>query len=210
MEKLIAGYRRFRANGWPERKKTFETLAESGQSPRAMIVACIDSRVDPAVIFDAGPGELLTVRNVANLVPPYEPDNAYHGTSAALEFGVRVLEIPHLVVLGHGTCGGVRALLNGAPENARDFVANWMSIAESARVKAQDLPADKREQCCEHEVVKISLKNLMTFPWIAERVASGKLTLHGAWFAIHSGELTLLQPDGNFAALDDPQLKSAC
>jgi carbonic anhydrase len=199
MDRLIAGYRRFRANRWPERRQMFENLAEAGQSPRALVLACIDSRVDPTMIFDSAPGEILIVRNVANLVPPYEPDSAYHGTSAALEFGLRVLEIPELIVLGHGMCGGVRALLDGAPENARDFIAPWMSMADPARAEAMKRPAEERQQCCEHEVIKISLANLMTFPWISERVEAGKLTLHGAWFAIHSGVLTLLQPDGSFA-----------
>lgn len=204
MDKLIAGYRRFRASGWPERRKVFETLAESGQRPGTMVVACIDSRVDPAMIFDAGPGEMLTVRNVANLVPPYEPDSAYHGTSAAMEFGVRVLEVPNLVVMGHGMCGGVRALLEGAPENARDFVGPWMAMAEPARLRTLHYAdPEERQRHCEYEIVKISLANLMTFPWIAERVAAGKLRLHGAWFAIDSGLLLTLRPDGSFAAADD-------
>ncbi len=178
----------------------FETLAEDGQQPTALVVSCIDSRIDPAMIFDARPGEMLTVRNVANLVPPYAPDASYHGTSAALEFGVRVLEVPHLIVLGHGMCGGVRTLLDGAPPGARDFVAPWMSMAAPARIRAlRCTTPDERQQCCEHEVIKISLANLMTFPWIAERVGAGSLTLSGVWFAIHTGELTMLQPDGSFA-----------
>jgi carbonic anhydrase len=201
MEKLLAGYRRFRANGWPEQRRMFESLANDGQRPQALVVACVDSRVDPAIIFDTAPGEMLTVRNVANLVPPYAPDVAYHGTSAALEFGVRVLEVRHLVVLGHGLCGGVQALLQGAPANARDFIAPWMSMAETARVRALLCPsADERQECAEHEVIKVSLANLMTFPWIAEQVAAGKLALHGAWFSIRTGMLMLLQPDGTFAA----------
>src|ERR1035438_96490 len=126
MQELLAGYQRFRKNGWPEKRREFESLAENGQAPKALVVACVDSRVDPAMIFDTGPGEMLTVRNVANLVPPYAPDATYHGTSAALEFGVKVLKIPHLIVLGHGSCGGVRALLDGAPEDANEFVAPWM------------------------------------------------------------------------------------
>ena len=200
MKSLLDGYRRFRSNGWPEQRRVFESLAKDGQSPQALVVACVDSRVDPAMIFDTAPGEMLTLRNVANLVPPYAPDAAYHGTSAALEFGVRVLEVPDLVVLGHGLCGGVRALLDGAPDNASEFVAPWMSIARSARARAMRcLPAEERQQCCEHEVIKVSLANLMTFPWIAERVATGKLELHGAWFDIHTGVLMTLQPEGSFS-----------
>jgi carbonic anhydrase len=200
VKSLLAGYQRFRANGWPEQVRVFESLASKGQSPKAMVVTCVDSRVDPAMIFDAAPGEILTVRNVANLVPPYAPDAAYHGTSAALEFGVRVLEVGHLIVLGHGLCGGVRALLEGAPDNALEFVAPWMRIAETARVRAMRCaPVEERQQCCEHEVVQVSLANLMTFPWIAERVKAGKLELHGAWFDISTGVLMVLQPDGSFA-----------
>ncbi len=199
MEQLIDGYRRFRQSRWPERRATYEALAEHGQSPQAMVVACIDSRVDPAAIFDTAPGQLLTIRNVANLVPPYAPDAAYHGTSAALEFGVRVLGVPHLMVLGHGQCGGVQALLRGAKAEAGDFVANWMSIAEPARRAALTCEEAAREQCCELEVVRISLANLRSFPWIAEREAAGTLTLHGAWFAIRTGLLLRLGADGSFS-----------
>lgn len=179
----------------------FESLAQDGQRPQTLVVGCIDSRVDPAVIFDMAPGQMLTVRNVANLVPPYAPDVAYHGTSAALEFGVRVLGVSDLVVLGHGLCSGVRALLEGAPENARDFVAPWMSMAECARARAMrcDSPTE-RQQLAEEEIIRLSLANLMSFPWIAEGAAAGTLRLHGAWFAIGTGVLTLLQPDGSFAA----------
>jgi carbonic anhydrase len=199
MDKLLAGYRRFRSS-WPEQRRIFESLASGGQRPHALVVACVDSRVDPAMIFGAGPGEMLTVRNVANLVPPYAPDVAYHGTSAALEFGVRVLEVRHIVVLGHGLCGGVMALLNGAPENARDFVGPWMSMAEAARTRAlRYATAEERQRCAEHEVIKVSLANLLSFPWIAAPVAAGTLKLHGAWFGIDSGALQLLGADGSFA-----------
>ncbi|HEV3330224.1 MAG TPA: carbonic anhydrase [Bryobacteraceae bacterium] len=200
MKMLLAGYQRFRANGWPAQRKAFQSLARDGQSPKALVVACVDSRVDPAMIFDAAPGEILTLRNVANLVPPYAPDAAYHGTSAALEFAVRVLEVPHVMVLGHGQCGGVNALLNGAPGKAQEFVAPWMSIASPARDRALACSSvEERQRCCEQEVIKVSLSNLMTFPWIAERVEAGKLELHGAWFAIYTGMLMTLQPDGSFA-----------
>lgn len=209
MQKLIDGYRRFRAKAWPEQRKLFESLAENGQHPKTMVVACVDSRVDPAMIFDAGPGEMLTVRNVANLVPPYAPDVAYreshrgthHGTSAAIEFGVRVLGVEHVTVLGHGLCGGVKSLLEGAPANARDFVEPWMSMAESARAKAFQCPAEERQRRCELEVVKVSLANLMTFPWVASKVIKGTLKLHGAWFDVHSGVLMVMREDGLFRAV---------
>jgi carbonic anhydrase len=201
MDKLLAGYRRFRAKGWPEQRRVFESLADLGQRPQALVIGCVDSRVDPTQIFDAAPGELLTVRNVANLVPPYAPDVAYHGTSAALEFGVRVLGVSHLVVLGHGMCGGVQALLDGAPEQARDFVAPWMSMADAVRVRAMRLAdAEQRQEYAEREIIRLSLGNLLSFPWIAEPVAAGTLTLHGAWFSIRSGNLVILRPDGTFGA----------
>ncbi len=201
MERLLAGYRRFRESDWPEQRQSYEALAKHGQRPETLIVACVDSRVDPAVIFDAAPGEMLTIRNVANLIPPYAPDVAYHGTSAALEFGVRVLDVRQIIVLGHGSCGGVHALLEGAPVNASDFVAGWMSIAEPARERTNDQSKEvDRQQFCEHEVVKVSLTNLLTFPWIVERIRDGRLKLHGAWFSVLTGELMILQPDGSFAA----------
>jgi carbonic anhydrase len=201
VERLLEGYRRFRGAGWPERRRLFEALADQGQQPRAMVVACADSRVDPGMIFDAGPGELFIVRNIAALVPPYEPDGAYHGTSAALEFGVRVLEVHDLVVLGHGLCGGVRGLLRGVPETAGDFLASWLAIAVPVRPAALrcDSP-DAQQLCGEHEVVKLSLSNLRQFPWIAEREAAGHLTLHGAHFDVRTGQLSLLRSDGSFTA----------
>lgn len=201
MEKLLAGYRRFRSNGWPEKQAQFEELAEHGQKPRALVVACIDSRVDPTMIFDAAPGEMLTIRNVANLVPPYEPDAAFHGTSAALEFSVRVMEVRDIIVLGHGLCGGVKALMEGAPDKAHEFVAPWMSLASPARERAmRDDAREQAHQRCEHEVVKVSLANLMTFPWIAERTGTGKLRLHGAWFDVRTGVLMTLGADGEWVA----------
>lgn len=163
-----------------------------------MVVACSDSRVDPAMIFDAAPGEMFVIRNVANLVPPYAPDATYHGTSAALEFGVRELGVRHLIVMGHGMCGGIRALLDGVPAPLTDFVAPWIGLAAEARrrVLACD-PADA-PLACEQEVVRLSLKNLRSFPWIAERLAEGSLQLHGAHFDVRTGILALLQPDGSF------------
>ncbi len=201
MEHLLQGYRRFRGAAWPERRRLFEELAEQGQQPRTMVIACADSRVDPGMIFDAGPGELFIVRNIAALVPPYAPDSAYHGTSAAVEFAVRVLEIRDLVVLGHGLCGGVRGLLHGVPDGARDFVAPWIAIAARVRplALACDAP-DEQQLRGEHEVVKLSLANLRQFPWVAEREAAGLLSLHGAHFDVRTGLLALLNDDGRFTA----------
>ena len=200
MDELIEGYRRFRAGQWPERRATFEALAERGQAPRALVVACSDSRVDPAMIFAAAPGEIFVVRNVANLVPPYAPDSEPHATSAALEFAVRSLKVADVIVLGHAMCGGIRALLKGAPEPAGEFLGPWMRIAEPAKRKAFACEPGERQAACEREAVKVSLGNLATFPWVAERVTAGRLRLHGAIFDIRSGVLSILQADGVFAA----------
>lgn len=202
MEKLLEGYRTFRRTAWREMQPVFHTLAVQGQQPRAMVICCADSRVDPWMIFGAGPGELFVVRNIANLVPPYAPDSAYHGTSAALEFAVRVLAVRDLVVLGHAQCGGVGALLNGAPPEAADFVVPWMRIADRARARVQACadPAERqfRGEC---ETIKLSLDNMLTFPWIAERVAAGTLRLHGTHFDIASGALRLLDAAGSFGVV---------
>lgn len=206
MDNMLEGYRRFRATAWPERKALFEKLADLGQTPQTLVIACSDSRVDPSMIFDAGPGELFVVRNVANLVPPYStPDhsdvaNAHHGTSAAIEFAVRVLEVKQIVVMGHALCGGAGALLDGAPAGAPDFLPDWIAIAASAGDIARELSADKAEQrrIVEQQCVKLSLKNLATFPWVQERLDDGRLELHGAYFAVATGVLERLRADGRF------------
>lgn len=197
MDDLLAGYRRFRAETWPEARARFEELAAKGQSPRTMVIACSDSRVDPQMIFSAGPGELFVLRNVANLVPPYMPDATFHGTSAAVEFAVRSLKVDRIVVMGHALCGGIRALLRGVPPEAQDFVAGWMTIAQDARAVALrcDSPEEQQE-ACEHEAVRISLRNLMTFPWVAEAVREGRLRLSGAHFGVATGRLVLVDADG--------------
>ncbi len=199
MEHLIEGYRAFRRDAWPGHRALFENLADDGQKPRAMVVACSDSRVSPTLVFNAGPGEIFTVRNVANIVPPYAPGHPTQGTSAALEFGVRALEVPQVIVLGHAMCGGVKALLDGATEGVGDFVPAWLGIAREARRRTLECtPADERQGRGEREVVKLSLRNLLTFPWIAERVAAGTLRLDGALFDIRSGVLEVLGGDGEF------------
>jgi carbonic anhydrase len=202
MDRLLDGYRRFRRDRWPERRHVFETLADTGQQPRALVVSCADSRVDPGMIFDAGPGELFVVRNVANLVPPFAPDGAWHGTSAALEFAVRILEVPDILVMGHAMCGGVRALLEGAPAPPTDFITPWIELAAPARNRAlarEDVV--DRQLCCEQETIRLSLQNLLTFPWVASRQAAGSLRLHGAHFDIRAGELSLLDEQGCFVTV---------
>ncbi len=196
MDPLIEGHLRFRANTWPAERDRYVALAQRGQNPETMVIACSDSRVDPQTIFGAGPGELFVVRNVAGLVPTYTPDAGYHGTSAALEFGVRVLKVARIAVLGHALCGGIRAMVEGVPGVARDFVEPWMRIAEPALdAVPRQLSIDDMLHSCELEVVRLSLANLATFPWIAEAVSAGQLKLQGFRFDIRSGVLTTLVND---------------
>ncbi len=195
---LISGYRRFRAEVWPAASALYETLAEEGQNPGAIVIACSDSRADPATVFNAGPGELFVVRNVAGLVPPYRPDENNHGTSAALEFAVRVLKVKRVVVLGHARCGGVRAMVEGAPIANSDFLERWMAIAAPAlEPLPNDLDQGQVLSHYERAVVRLSLQNLRTFPWIAEAVDAGTLALDGFLFDIHTGVLSQLV-DANF------------
>ena len=160
-DELTAGYRRFRADHWPTARAEYETLATKGQKPHTLIVACSDSRADPALIFDAKPGELFVVRNVANLVPPYEPDGKLHGVSAALEFGVKVLGVKRIVVMGHAHCGGVNAMLHGAPDSCADFVAPWVAQGTPVvRHVAETVAADQVERAAEEAIVRLSIRNL--------------------------------------------------
>lgn len=195
MDALLDGYRRFRETYWEEHKELFQSLAVSGQRPRAMVIACCDSRAAPEVIFNCSPGEIFVVRNVANLVPPYAPNADYHGTSAALEFAVNDLNVEHIVVMGHSNCGGVNALVNGTEGRPTDFIATWMSIATAARDRALAAAGGDRQlacRLCERENVHESLKNLMTFPWIAGRVAAGTLRLHGMVFDLEAATIESL------------------
>lgn len=196
MDRLVRGYQQFRAEVWPAERARYERLATKGQCPQTLVVSCIDSRVDPQTVFGAVPGELSVVRNVAGLVPPYEPDLRYHGTSAALEYCVRVLKVAHIVVLGHAQCGGIKVMVEGAPKEARDFVEPWMAMAEPVLKKMpQDMGAEDRLAQCEMEVVRLSLANLRSFPWIEEAVQEGRLSLHGCRFDIHTGVLARLEGD---------------
>lgn len=199
---LIEGYRRFRDTGWARERARWSELAE-GQSPEVMVIACSDSRVDPATIFDAKPGEMFVVRNVAALVPPYQPDSNYHGVSAALEFAVTQLRVREILVMGHGFCGGCAAALTGQFDAARGeaheghFIAHWIDLLDDARDRvlshhgeeALERPAFQE---MEMEGVKVSLRNLRTFPWVREREEDGWLRLRGAYFAISDGVLHLL------------------
>ncbi|HYG48937.1 MAG TPA: carbonic anhydrase [Allosphingosinicella sp.] len=199
---LIEGYRRFRDTGWARERERWSRLAE-GQSPKVMVIACSDSRVDPTQIFDAGPGEMFVVRNVAALVPPYETAGGHHGVSAALEFAVTQLQVEEVVVMGHGFCGGCAAALTGQFDDAAHgeghFIADWIEMLRDARDKVR---AEHGEdfRAMELEGVRVSLANLRTFPWVREREADGRLKLHGAYFAIADGVLHLLdESTGEFA-----------
>ncbi len=207
--RLIKGYAAFKGGRLAEERARYRELAEAGQRPEIMVVSCCDSRCAPETIFDVGPGELFVTRNVANLVPPFAPDDVHHGTSAALEFAVTVLEVKHIVVLGHGRCGGVKAFLAGVatPPPPEDFIGHWITLIEPARARlACDDPDPNLdpETALERANVCQSLDNLRTFPWIREREQDGRLTLEGAWFDISTGELMALDPaSGRFEPVDE-------
>ena len=203
MSDLVDGYRRFRDTGWARERERWERLAE-GQSPKVMVIACSDSRVDPTQIFDAGPGEMFVVRNVAALVPPFETTAGRHGVSAALEFAVTQLEVEEVVVMGHGFCGGCAAALTGQFDDAAHgeghFIADWIELLREARDRVRSEHGEDF-RAMEMEGVRVSLANLRTFPWVREREAGGRLKLHGAYFAISDGVLHLLdERTGQFAA----------
>ncbi len=195
-QRLIDGYGAFTAGRLQSEQHRYRELAERGQMPEIMVIGCCDSRVSPEVIFDAGPGELFVVRNVANLVPPYEQDGKYHGVSAALEFGVGVLKVKHIVVLGHAHCGGVRAYAeDAAPISPGDFIGRWMSLMAPAAEKVGargDLTRDEYLTRMEQASVANSLDNLMTFPRLRKLIERGSVTLHGAYFGVAKGELAVL------------------
>ena len=201
-DELLNGYHRFRAERWPEARAEYEALASQGQKPHTLVVACSDSRADPALIFDTAPGQLFVVRNVANLVPPYEPDGQLHGVSAALEFGVKVLGVTRIVVMGHAHCGGVTAMRNGAPDTCQDFVGPWVAQGGPiVRAVAHMVETDEVERATEEAVVRLSIDNLRTFPWIAEREKAGHLTLTGLHFGIADGMLRALTDKPRFEPL---------
>jgi carbonic anhydrase len=194
---LVAGFRAFRARYYEQRPERMHELSTRGQSPAVCVIACSDSRVDPALLLGAEPGDLFIVRNVANLVPPYSPDSAYAGTSSALEFAVRDLKVEHIVVAGHSGCGGIEALreaASGTPPE-REFIAPWMDIAAAACGHGQGEGVPD-QQTVEQDAIRISLNNLRSFPWVAEQVDAGELTLRGWWIDLAQGRLCKIEPAG--------------
>ena len=196
INKLLKGYRNFYQHYFVENAEIYQNLARNGQSPIAAVIACSDSRADPLLITGAEPGELFVIRNVANLVPPYQDDNnaTYHGTSAALEFGVNVLQIKNIIVFGHSKCAGIRALVDGDIADAhKSFVGSWVQIAKDVKLDIESehghLNKDIQAHICERRAIEKSLSNLMTFPWIADKVKAGEITLNGWYFDIDLGEL---------------------
>ncbi len=207
---LLEGYRRFRSNNYVVQKQRYERLAQEGQQPKLMIIACSDSRVDPAQVFDVDPGEIFVVRNVAALVPPFETTPGHHGVSAALEFAVQTLKVQEIVVMGHGMCGGCKAALtqelHGTEPGEGGFVADWIALLDEAREPiALEHGTEGRvaERAMEQAGVKVSLANLRTFPCISRKEASGELALRGAFFAISDGVLHVLdEANGHFHPVD--------
>ncbi len=184
IQQLISGFEKFRDRYYEGNDRLFDRL-KNAQSPSVLVISCSDSRVDPAILLDADPGQLFVVRNIANLVPPRNADGGTHGVSAALEFAVCVLKVRHIIILGHSQCGGIRALLDSA---SGEFITQWMNIVRAIKpTGVGDHEHDARE--CEQQAILLSLKNLITFPWIAERVNQGGLMLHGWYFDIASGRL---------------------
>ena len=201
---LLDGYRSFMNGRYASESGRYRQLAEKGQTPRTMVIACCDSRSAPETIFDCGPGELFVVRNVANLVPPYAPDGQNHGTSAALEFAVQSLKIREIVVMGHGRCGGIHAALNsdGNPLSPGDFIGRWMSMVRPAAEEVtqyKSMTAAERQRALEWISIRISIENLLTFPCVRILHERQKITLSGAWFDISTGELWVMNPQtGDF------------
>ena len=203
--RLLDGYRAFLNGALPRQQQRLRDLAERGQKPETMVVACCDSRAAPEQIFDTVPGEIFVLRNVANLVPPYEPDGAYHSTSAALEFAVQALKVKNIVVMGHARCGGIGAALTPLKEplSPGDFIGKWMSLLAPAakKVAAYDsMTASERNTALERISIRHSIENLRSFPCVKILEDKGRLALHGAWFDIATGELWIMDPaTGDFS-----------
>ncbi len=191
MEHLLDGYRIYREKRWPELRALHRSLAQRGQAPKTLVIACADSRVDPATIFNADPGELFVVRNVANLAPPFEEAPGFHGVSAAIEFAVTQLKVDHVLVMGHAQCGGVAAALDDRPRNPYSFLDSWISLLDTAKSRIEPHAHDATTQL-EYESIRVTLENLRTFPFVAEAIEKRGLNLIGARYGVADGGLELL------------------
>jgi carbonic anhydrase len=193
MERLIEGFKRFRADYFEANRARFERLAGRPQHPRYAIVTCCDSRIDTTRVFDAIPGEVFLIRNIAALVPPYEPDQRHHSTSAAIEYAVRILKVGQFVVMGHAGCGGIRALLD-PPTPPTDFINLWLEIAGPARdrtMSQENLSTEERQRYCELQALRSSITNLLRFPWLREHIEDGTLQVDALYLDLERGELLL-------------------
>lgn len=201
---LIEGYKRFYKKHFVDDNRLYKELSTRGQSPKTLVIACSDSRVDPSIITDADPGDIFVVRNVANIVPPFQPEwGSYHGTSAALEFAIDGIGVESIVILGHSGCSGIRTLVDRNSENRKpnSFIDSWISIVEDALNGSSSASGCKYESC-EQEAIRLSLRNLMTFPWIKEKVMANKLSLQGWYFSVNNGALSVCEPNqDNFKAV---------
>jgi len=200
-DRLVKGYQAFRAGDFKEQKALYETLGTKGQNPEVMLIGCADSRVDPSDIFNAYPGEMFVARNVANLVPPFDASDGFHGTSAAIEYAVTVLGVKAIVILGHESCGGIAGCLAGMGEDPEaGFVGRWVSLINDVRDRVVANASDEtdKQNEMEHEAIRQSLENLMTFPFVREAVEDGRLELQGAYFSITKARLMMANEKGEF------------
>ncbi|MBN2644036.1 MAG: carbonic anhydrase [Desulfuromonadaceae bacterium] len=193
LDELVMGFRRFQENYFTDDTGLFEQLRQ-GQNPKTLAICCSDSRVDPSLLTDSAPGDLFVIRNVAGLVPPYQPDCHYHGVSAALEYAVKVLEVEHILLIGHSQCGGINGLMNlRAGQDDNEFINRWVEIAKPAKQAVLKTLAGKpqpiQERACEQASLLLSLENLLTFPWVVKKVEARTLALHAWYVDIQSGEL---------------------
>ncbi len=200
INELLQGFHRFRRKNFEPNRELFNRLAMQGQTPRTLLIGCSDSRVDPAILTDSAPGDLFIIRNVANLVPPYETAGRYHGTSAAVEYAVCNLKVDNIIVLGHSHCGGINALMDSYGENneGEGYIAPWVQIAAPARDEVlrlwPDASREFRQRACERTSIRVSLNNLMTFPFIRQLVEEGALHLYGWYYSLENGELMQYDP----------------
>ncbi len=206
---LLDGYRNFMAGRYAAERDRYHQLATEGQNPSTMIVACCDSRAAPETIFDCGPGELFVLRNIANLVPPFEPDGGRHGTSAGIEYAVEVLKVQHVVIMGHASCGGIAAALTPdlQPVAEGNFIGKWLQLLDPVTARFGDnglMTPGERARTFEWISIRNSIANLRSFPYVRAREDEGKLAVHGAWFEIRTGQLWIM--DSGTGEFERPEI----